>query len=68
MLNILVGSIRVIAFDHQKSTLSRISSVEHCPDNLTFHTNVEKSSARAVYDYFSEKLAEVRSPDVGRGH
>jgi hypothetical protein len=59
-------SIRVIGFDHRKSVLAQIPSAEDHPDNLTFHIDIEKSSSTAVYEYFSNKLADIRCPDVSR--
>ncbi|OVA15238.1 hypothetical protein BVC80_5g23 [Macleaya cordata] len=54
---------RVIVFDHRKSTVSNIPPVVDCPENLIFHINLEESSSRAVYNYFSNKLADTKSPD-----
>ncbi|KAF8406129.1 hypothetical protein HHK36_008209 [Tetracentron sinense] len=54
---------RVIVFDHRKSTLSKIPPVEDCLENLTVHVDVEKSSSVAVYEYFTNKLAEIKSLD-----
>ncbi|XP_077223717.1 uncharacterized protein LOC143857204 isoform X2 [Tasmannia lanceolata] len=54
---------RVIVFDHRKSTHVKIPPVEHRPENLILHINLEKGSASAVYDYFSNKLAETKSPE-----
>ncbi|KAK9286303.1 hypothetical protein L1049_014693 [Liquidambar formosana] len=51
----------VIGFDHRKSVLSHISSTEDCPANLSFHVDLEKSSSSAVYEYFSTKLADMKS-------
>uniref|UniRef100_A0A5B7C0F6 Uncharacterized protein n=1 Tax=Davidia involucrata TaxID=16924 RepID=A0A5B7C0F6_DAVIN len=56
-------SCEVIGFDHRKSVLSKISSKEDCNGNLTFHVDPEKSSSTAVYEYFSAKLAEMKSSD-----
>ncbi|KAL5205032.1 hypothetical protein ABZP36_009903 [Zizania latifolia] len=52
----------VIAFDHRQSTLARISHLGHCPSNLQLNIDTTKSSARAVFDYFSEKLTGTK-PD-----
>ncbi|OMO85304.1 hypothetical protein CCACVL1_10287 [Corchorus capsularis] len=52
----------VIAFDHRKSSLPQIN----CSKDLrvTFNVNLEKSSSVAVYEYFSNKLANTNSLDV----
>jgi hypothetical protein len=63
---VFVDSIRVIGFDHRKSVLAQIPSAEDHPDNLTFHIDIEKSSSSAVYEYFSDKLADIGCPDVSR--
>ncbi|XP_022763619.1 uncharacterized protein LOC111309060 isoform X2 [Durio zibethinus] len=52
----------VIAFDHRKSALPKINSSEDL--RITFNINLEKSSSIAVYEYFSDKLANMVSPDV----
>ncbi|GAV91366.1 hypothetical protein CFOL_v3_34762 [Cephalotus follicularis] len=55
----------VIGFDHRKSVLPQIRSVEDRSDKLTFHVDVEKSSSTAVYEYFSSSLASIKSHDKG---
>ncbi|XP_062176275.1 uncharacterized protein LOC133881376 isoform X3 [Alnus glutinosa] len=57
------SSCEVIGFDHRKSVLAQIPSAEDHPDNLTFHIDIEKSSSSAVYEYFSDKLADIGCPD-----
>ncbi|KAL5705505.1 hypothetical protein ACHQM5_023803 [Ranunculus cassubicifolius] len=52
---------RVIVFDHRKSSISKVPNVEDCPDNLKFNIDIERSSSRAVYDYFSKKIEEKTS-------
>uniref|UniRef100_A0A0E0MCU6 Uncharacterized protein n=1 Tax=Oryza punctata TaxID=4537 RepID=A0A0E0MCU6_ORYPU len=51
----------VIAFDHRKSTLARIPLFGPCPSNLELNMDTTKSSARATFDYFSRKLAVIKS-------
>ncbi|KAF0895852.1 hypothetical protein E2562_016580 [Oryza meyeriana var. granulata] len=51
----------VIAFDHRQSTLARIPHLGHCPSNLELNIDTTKSSARATFDYFSRKLAGIKS-------
>ncbi|KAL6592045.1 hypothetical protein ACP70R_049631 [Stipagrostis hirtigluma subsp. patula] len=51
----------VIAFDHRQSTLARIPQLGQCPSNVELHIDTTKSSARAVFDYFSKKLAGTKS-------
>ncbi|MQL73879.1 hypothetical protein Taro_006206 [Colocasia esculenta] len=46
----------VVAFDHRKSAVAQASQFRCSPENLKLHIDMEKSSARAVYDYFSKKL------------
>lgn len=54
----------MIGFDHRKSVLRNVPSMEDCSENLAFHVNVEKSSSIAVYEYFSAKIAEARCSGV----
>ncbi|XP_041011698.1 uncharacterized protein LOC121255440 isoform X2 [Juglans microcarpa x Juglans regia] len=54
------SSCEIIGFDHRKSVLAQIPPAEDHPDNLTFHIDFEKSSSRAVYDYFSDKLTDMK--------
>ncbi|KAK7252257.1 hypothetical protein RIF29_36084 [Crotalaria pallida] len=54
---------KVIAFDHRKSVLRRVPSADDCPENIMIHVNLEKSSSRAVYEYFSSKLEEIKNSD-----
>lgn len=63
---VLIDSLRVEAFDHQKSTLAKVPEVEECPKNLILHIDPERSSATAVYDYFSKKLADAKPSEVCR--
>ncbi|KAL6870910.1 hypothetical protein ACP4OV_014758 [Aristida adscensionis] len=51
----------VVAFDHRQSTLARISRLGQCPSNVELHIDTTKCSARAVFDYFSKKLAGTKS-------
>ncbi|XXG78151.1 hypothetical protein AAC387_Pa08g2153 [Persea americana] len=51
---------RVEVFDHRKSTLAKVPKKEDCPDNLILHIDTERSSATAVYDYFSKKVADAK--------
>ncbi|KAI4299189.1 hypothetical protein L6164_032670 [Bauhinia variegata] len=53
----------VIGFDHRKSVLSHIPSDKDCPENLTIHVNLEKSSSTAVYEYFSAKHRDIEVSD-----
>ncbi|KAG8088774.1 hypothetical protein GUJ93_ZPchr0011g28544 [Zizania palustris] len=52
----------VIAFDHRRSTMARISHLGHCPSNLELNIDTTKSSARAVFDYLSKKFTG-KKPD-----
>ncbi|VAH93453.1 hypothetical protein VPH35_066641 [Triticum aestivum] len=52
----------VVAFDHRQSTLARIPQMGRCPTNLDIRIDTAKSSARAVLDYFSNKLTS-ENPD-----
>ncbi|WCJ18175.1 hypothetical protein M5689_000549 [Euphorbia peplus] len=53
----------VIGFDHRKSVLHRVSCMDECPERVKFHVDLEKSSSSAVYEYFSSKLVELKSPN-----
>ncbi|CAM0874595.1 unnamed protein product [Alopecurus aequalis] len=53
----------VVAFDHRQSTLARIPQLGRCPTNLELRIDTTKSSARAAFDYFSEKLSGA-NPDA----
>ncbi|CAI0471348.1 unnamed protein product [Linum tenue] len=49
----------VIAFEHRKSAISRIRSPDDdSQPNVRFCVDHEKSSSRAAYNYFADKLAE----------
>ncbi|WOG82682.1 hypothetical protein DCAR_0101848 [Daucus carota subsp. sativus] len=55
---------QVIAFDHRKSVVSKITIPEDCSQNLIFHMDTERSSSTIAYEYFSAKLLEMRSNDA----
>lgn len=59
----LWGSFRIICFDHRKSAVSKLGSVEK---RFKVNVDVDKSSSKAVYEYFSSKLAssEVSKDNV----
>ncbi|XP_020530554.1 uncharacterized protein LOC105421604 [Amborella trichopoda] len=46
----------VVIFDHHKSAKALLSPVEDCPENLSVHYDITKSSSLLAYDYFSELL------------
>ncbi|CAJ1936176.1 unnamed protein product [Sphenostylis stenocarpa] len=50
---------KVIGFDHRKSVLRHIPPVNVCPENIMINVNLEKSSSRAVYEYFAGKHVDV---------
>ncbi|KAK0589457.1 hypothetical protein LWI29_014577 [Acer saccharum] len=52
---------QVIGFDHRKSVLAQIT--QDCPKEVTYYVDLEKSSSSAVYEYFSSKLSDTKSPD-----
>ncbi|PNX70069.1 hypothetical protein L195_g057069, partial [Trifolium pratense] len=54
---------RIIGFDHRKSVLSNIPSANECTENIMINVNHEKSSSRAVYEYFTNKHEDVKSSD-----
>lgn len=58
--------VRVEVFDHRKSTLAKVPKKEDCTDNLILHIDTERSSATAVYDYFSKKVADAKPSEVCR--
>ncbi|KAL9264977.1 hypothetical protein AKJ16_DCAP15049, partial [Drosera capensis] len=45
-----------MCFDHRKSMLKAIPSAEDCLGNVTFQIDLEKSSSRAAYEYFTKEL------------
>ena len=49
---------RVICFDHRKSVLSRVQSIEDCGEKVRFTVDVEKSSSTSVYEYFSKTILD----------
>nr|GMC76595.1 uncharacterized protein LOC109161432 [Ipomoea batatas] len=57
-------SCEVLVFDHRKSVVSRVPLMEECDESLRFQVNLEKSSSRAAYDYFSSKLSLIGSIDA----
>ncbi|CAN1167433.1 hypothetical protein LINPERHAP2_LOCUS27244 [Linum perenne] len=48
----------VIAFDHRKSTLAQVPSPENNQENVRYHVDLERSSSRAAYHYYADRLAE----------
>ncbi|KAK9166195.1 hypothetical protein Scep_001386 [Stephania cephalantha] len=54
---------RVVAFDHRRSTLSKVDSPKDCPENLELRVDVEKSSSVSVFEYFSSKFDEAVSDE-----
>ncbi|KAL5787872.1 hypothetical protein ACOSP7_004821 [Xanthoceras sorbifolium] len=52
---------QVIGFDHRKSVLAQLT--QDRPKEVTFYVDLEKSSSSAVYEYFSSKLSDTKSPD-----
>ncbi|KAI3838773.1 hypothetical protein MKX03_004719 [Papaver bracteatum] len=66
-----VEPLRVIAFDHSKLAVLKVPSNVECPDNLELNINVQESSSKVVYNYFSNKLLDtnctlVRNEDRDR--
>ncbi|KAB5520623.1 hypothetical protein DKX38_024942 [Salix brachista] len=52
------SNCEVICFDHRKSVLSRVQSIEDCGEKVRFTVDVEKSSSTSVYEYFSKKIQD----------
>ncbi|KAJ6751040.1 hypothetical protein OIU85_001563 [Salix viminalis] len=52
------SNCEVICFDHRKSVLSRVQSIEDCGEKVRFTVDVEKSSSTSVYEYFSKKILD----------
>ncbi|GAB2245401.1 hypothetical protein Droror1_Dr00000894 [Drosera rotundifolia] len=46
----------IMCFDHRKPMLKAIPLAEDCPGNVTFQIDLEKSSSRAAYEYFTKEL------------
>lgn len=59
-------SNRIIGFDHRKSVLRHIPSANQCPDNIVINVNHEKSSSRAVYEYFTNKHQDMKTSNVSK--
>ncbi|XP_045826286.1 uncharacterized protein LOC123918322 isoform X1 [Trifolium pratense] len=57
------SNCKIIGFDHRKSVLSNIPSANECTENIMINVNHEKSSSRAVYEYFTNKHEDVKSSD-----
>ncbi|GMH03049.1 hypothetical protein Nepgr_004888 [Nepenthes gracilis] len=53
------NACEVICFDHRKSVLSAMPSAEDRCGKLTFHVDLEKSSSKAAYEYFSNELERM---------
>uniref|UniRef100_A0A1J3EMA9 Uncharacterized protein n=2 Tax=Noccaea caerulescens TaxID=107243 RepID=A0A1J3EMA9_NOCCA len=53
----------IICFDHRKSAVSRIGSVKEDNKRFKINVDIEKSSSKAVYRYFSSKLTDQRSSE-----
>ncbi|KAG2410020.1 uncharacterized protein HKW66_Vig0006850 [Vigna angularis] len=53
----------IIGFDHRKSVLRDIPPANVCPENIMINVNLEKSSSRAVYEYFTGKHVDVNISD-----
>lgn len=58
------SNCEVIGFDHRKSVLPQINASEDVSQTVTFNVNLEKSSCTSVLEYFSHKLAGVKSSDA----
>ncbi|CAN0921034.1 hypothetical protein LINGRAHAP2_LOCUS32389 [Linum grandiflorum] len=59
----------VIAFDHRKSTLARVPSLEDYQEKVRYHVDFERSSSTAVYNFFADRLAgecKLSHEGVGR--
>ncbi|CAN1284583.1 hypothetical protein LINPERPRIM_LOCUS18661 [Linum perenne] len=54
----------VIAFDHRKSTLAQVPSPENNQENVRYHVDLERSSSRAAYHYYADRL-EKQKEEVG---
>lgn len=55
------SNCKIIGFDHRKSVLSQIPSTNECPENIMINLNHEKSSSRAVYEYFTDKHEDIKT-------
>ncbi|KAJ6302693.1 hypothetical protein OIU77_016723 [Salix suchowensis] len=52
------SNCEVICFDHRKSVLSWVQSIEDRGEKVRFTVDVEKSSSTSVYEYFSKKILD----------
>ncbi|WJX46462.1 hypothetical protein P8452_33263 [Trifolium repens] len=57
------SNCKIIGFDHRKSVLSHIPSTNECLENIMINVNHEKSSSRAVYEYFTNKHKDIKTSD-----
>jgi len=65
IINVIIYYVsRIIGFDHRKSVLSQIPSANECPENIMINVNHEKSSSRAVYEYFTDKHKDIKTSNV----
>lgn len=57
---------RIIGFDHRKSVLTHIPSANEYPENIMINVNLDKSSSRAVYEYFTDKCKDIKTSNVSK--
>ncbi|CAI8618003.1 unnamed protein product [Vicia faba] len=57
------SNCKIIGFDHRKSVLTHVPSVNDYPENIMINVNLDKSSSRAVYEYFTNKCKDIINSD-----
>ncbi|KAJ8764411.1 hypothetical protein K2173_006151 [Erythroxylum novogranatense] len=55
---------KVIGFDHRKSTLKMVSSIEDLPEKVKVFVDVERSNCSVMYEHFTSKLVNLKSGSV----
>ncbi|XP_050899428.1 uncharacterized protein LOC127106181 [Lathyrus oleraceus] len=55
------SNCKIIGFDHRKSVLTHIPSANEYPENIMINVNLDKSSSRAVYEYFTDKCKDIKT-------
>lgn len=57
---------RIIGFDHRKSVLTNVPSANEYQENVMINVNLDKSSSRAVYEYFTNKCKDIKTSNVSK--
>ncbi|XP_058758145.1 uncharacterized protein LOC131631369 [Vicia villosa] len=60
-----LSNCKIIGFDHRKSVLTNVPSANEFPENVMINVDLDKSSSRAVYEYFTNKCKDIKTSDKG---